>query len=76
MDTQFIFVPSPARCHARDDKKAFQLSVVTIWLDVLRSLTRAQKRMQHVRTREAGMDAHLGKPYTREQLQQLVSAWL
>ena len=29
-----------------------------------------------VRTREAGMDAHLGKPYTREQLQQLVSAWL
>ena len=28
------------------------------------------------RSREAGMDAHLAKPYTRDQLQQLLSAWL
>ncbi|MDE2298115.1 MAG: response regulator [Burkholderiales bacterium] len=29
-----------------------------------------------VRSREAGMDAHLAKPYTREQLQELLKAWL
>jgi signal transduction histidine kinase len=28
------------------------------------------------RTRQAGMDGHLAKPYTRDQLQELVSAWL
>jgi two-component system, sensor histidine kinase len=28
------------------------------------------------RSREAGMDAHLAKPYTREQLQELLNAWL
>ena len=27
-------------------------------------------------SREAGMDGHLGKPYTRDQLQALLSAWL
>ena len=29
-----------------------------------------------VRSREAGMDAHLAKPYTRDQLQELLKAWL
>ena len=29
-----------------------------------------------VRSREAGMDAHLAKPYTRAQLQELLKAWL
>ena len=29
-----------------------------------------------VRTRQAGMDGHLAKPYTRDQLQELVSTWL
>ena len=29
-----------------------------------------------VRSREAGMDAHLAKPYTRDQLQELLRAWL
>ena len=29
-----------------------------------------------VRARQAGMDGHLAKPYTRDQLQELVSAWL
>ena len=29
-----------------------------------------------VRSREAGMDAHLAKPYTRDQLRELLSAWL
>jgi signal transduction histidine kinase/CheY-like chemotaxis protein len=29
-----------------------------------------------VRSREAGMDAHLAKPYTREQLQELLKSWL
>ena len=29
-----------------------------------------------VRSHEAGMDAHLAKPYTREQLQALLKAWL
>ncbi len=29
-----------------------------------------------VRSRQAGMDGHLAKPYTRDQLQELVSAWL
>ena len=29
-----------------------------------------------VRSRDAGMDAHLAKPYTREQLQELLKAWL
>ena len=29
-----------------------------------------------IRTREAGMDAHLGKPYTRGQLRNLLSSWL
>jgi two-component system, sensor histidine kinase len=28
------------------------------------------------RMREAGMDGHLAKPYTRDQLQKLLSAWL
>ncbi len=28
------------------------------------------------RSREAGMDAHLAKPYTREQLQELLKSWL
>jgi CheY-like chemotaxis protein len=28
------------------------------------------------RSREAGMDAHLAKPYTREQLQELLRTWL
>ena len=28
------------------------------------------------RSREAGMDAHLAKPYTREQLQQVLKAWM
>ncbi len=28
------------------------------------------------RARQAGMDGHLAKPYTRDQLQELVSAWL
>jgi signal transduction histidine kinase/CheY-like chemotaxis protein len=28
------------------------------------------------RSREAGMDAHLAKPYTRDQLQELLKAWL
>ncbi len=28
------------------------------------------------RSREAGMDAHLAKPYTRHQLQELLKAWL
>ena len=29
-----------------------------------------------VRSRKAGMDAHLAKPYTRDQLQELLKAWL
>ena len=29
-----------------------------------------------VRSREAGMDAHLAKPYTREQLRELLKVWL
>ncbi|MEQ1686675.1 MAG: ATP-binding protein [Burkholderiaceae bacterium] len=29
-----------------------------------------------VRSREAGMDAHLAKPYTRDQLQELLKSWL
>ena len=29
-----------------------------------------------VRSREAGMDAHLAKPYTRDQLMELLRAWL
>jgi two-component system, sensor histidine kinase len=29
-----------------------------------------------MRSREAGMDAHLAKPYTREQLQELLKSWL
>ena len=29
-----------------------------------------------VRSRDAGMDAHLAKPYTRDQLQELLKAWL
>jgi CheY-like chemotaxis protein len=29
-----------------------------------------------IRSREAGMDAHLAKPYTRDQLQELLKAWL
>jgi len=29
-----------------------------------------------IRSREAGMDAHLGKPYTRGQLRTLLSSWL
>lgn len=29
-----------------------------------------------VRTREAGMDAHLAKPYTRNQLQEVLKAWM
>jgi signal transduction histidine kinase/CheY-like chemotaxis protein len=29
-----------------------------------------------IRTREAGMDAHLGKPYTRGQLRKLLASWL
>ena len=29
-----------------------------------------------IRGREAGMDGHLSKPYTRDQLQKLLSAWL
>ncbi len=29
-----------------------------------------------VRSREAGMDAHLAKPYTRDQLQELLKVWL
>ena len=29
-----------------------------------------------VRAREAGMDAHLAKPYTRDQLQELLKSWL
>ena len=29
-----------------------------------------------IRTREAGMDAHLGKPYTRGQLRSLLASWL
>jgi two-component system, sensor histidine kinase len=28
------------------------------------------------RSREAGMDAHLAKPYTRDQLRELIQAWL
>jgi two-component system, sensor histidine kinase len=28
------------------------------------------------RSRLVGMDGHLAKPYTRDQLQELVSAWL
>ena len=27
-------------------------------------------------TREAGMDAHLAKPYTRKQIQEKVESWL
>ena len=29
-----------------------------------------------IRTREAGMDAHLGKPYTRGQLRTMLASWL
>jgi signal transduction histidine kinase/CheY-like chemotaxis protein len=29
-----------------------------------------------IRSREAGMDAHLAKPYTREQLRDLINSWL
>ncbi len=29
-----------------------------------------------MRSRESGMDAHLAKPYTRDQLQELLKAWL
>jgi CheY-like chemotaxis protein len=29
-----------------------------------------------VRSREAGMDGHLAKPYTREQLRDLINSWL
>ena len=29
-----------------------------------------------VRSREAGMDAHLAKPYTRDQLQELLKSWI
>jgi CheY-like chemotaxis protein len=29
-----------------------------------------------IRTREAGMDGHLGKPYTRGQLRTLLASWL
>ena len=29
-----------------------------------------------VRTRQVGMDGHLTKPYTRDQLEELISAWL
>jgi CheY-like chemotaxis protein len=29
-----------------------------------------------IRSRDAGMDAHLAKPYTRDQLQELLKAWL
>ena len=28
------------------------------------------------RAREAGMDGHLAKPYTRAQLRELLNAWL
>ena len=59
--------PAPS-ANARPSEGGRRLPIVALTADAFDD--------DAIRTREAGMDAHLGKPYTRGQLRSLLASWL